>query len=103
MPSAAYQFSFESNTQWTEYYCTGGEIQEYAKRTAHKYGAYKYIKFHTELIGATWNEDEGKWYVSLKDVRSGKVSLFAKYFFDIVTCETNQSLGIRPLKIHVTF
>ncbi|OAG37828.1 hypothetical protein AYO21_07934 [Fonsecaea monophora] len=72
VPSAAYQFSFESNTQWSEYYCTGGEIQQYVKRTAHKYGAYKYIKFNTELIGATWDEDEGKWHVSLRDVETGK-------------------------------
>ena len=62
VPSAAYQFTFESNTQWSEYYCTGGEIEQYVKRTAYKYGAYKYIKFHSELISGRWNEGEGKWH-----------------------------------------
>ena len=77
VPSAAYQFTFESNTQWSEYYCTGGEIEQYVKRTAYKYGAYKYIKFHSELISGRWNEGEGKWHVTLRDVRTGAVSLLA--------------------------
>ncbi|KAG9665052.1 FAD/NAD(P)-binding domain-containing protein, partial [Aureobasidium melanogenum] len=72
VPSAAYQYTFESNTQWSEYYCKGGEINEYLKRTAHKYGVYKYIKFKTELKGATWQEDTGKWVVDLQNLLTGE-------------------------------
>ncbi|KIW17966.1 hypothetical protein PV08_05161 [Exophiala spinifera] len=72
VPSAAYQYTFESNSQWSEYYCTGGEIEKYLIRVAHKYGVYKYIKFQTEFSGATWSEDEGKWEVKLRNRLTGR-------------------------------
>jgi cation diffusion facilitator CzcD-associated flavoprotein CzcO len=36
---------------------------------------YKYIKFKTELKGATWQEDTGKWVVDLQNLLTGEVSL----------------------------
>lgn len=79
VPSAAYQYTFESNTQWSEYYCCGAEINEYIKRTAHKYGVYKYVKFRIQYDGATWHEDSGKWEVKLTDLESGKVNAICLY------------------------
>ena len=75
VPSAVYQFTFESNTQWSEYYCSGGEIQHYVKRVAQKYGVYKYVKLQIEFVGATWKEEEGKWEVKLKHLPTNKVSV----------------------------
>jgi cation diffusion facilitator CzcD-associated flavoprotein CzcO len=72
VPSAAYQYTFESNTQWSEYYCRGAEINDYIKRTARKYGVYKYITFKTEFLGSTWHESNGEWEVFLRDLSSGK-------------------------------
>lgn len=73
VPSAAYQYTFESNSQWSEYYCSGAEINEYIKNTARKYGVYKYIKFRHEYRGATFDERSGKWKVTLTDTAKGKV------------------------------
>ncbi|EXJ70270.1 uncharacterized protein A1O5_06338 [Cladophialophora psammophila CBS 110553] len=72
IPAAAYQLSFENNTQWSSYYASGPEILEYWKRVAHKYDVFKYMKFNTEVTEARWNADDGLWAVKLKDTNSGK-------------------------------
>lgn len=74
VPSHCYQYTFESNTQWPEYYSEGKEILEYFKRTAKKFGVYKYIKFNHVLKGANWDADAGKWHVDLEDTTNGNVS-----------------------------
>jgi cation diffusion facilitator CzcD-associated flavoprotein CzcO len=73
VPSHSYQYTFESNTQWSEYYCEGAEIERYFQRVARKFGVYKYIKFKHMLKGATWNAEEGKWHVKLEDLTTGRV------------------------------
>ena len=73
IPSHSYQYTFENNSQWSEYYSSGPEIQRYLQRTAHKYGVYKYVKFRHELKGATWRANEGKWELKLEDLDTGRV------------------------------
>jgi cation diffusion facilitator CzcD-associated flavoprotein CzcO len=73
IPSAAYQYTFESNTQWSEYYSTGGEILRYFQRTAWKHGVYRFTKFRHELKAATWVEETGKWELQMKDLQTGEV------------------------------
>jgi cation diffusion facilitator CzcD-associated flavoprotein CzcO len=72
IPSAAYQYTFESNTQWSEYYSTGGEILRYFQRTAWKQGVYRFTKFRHELKAATWLEEQGKWELRMKDLQTGE-------------------------------
>lgn len=75
IPSHAYSFTFESNPEWSSYYAPGDEIEAYLKKVATKYDAVKYMKFKKEVIKAEWNDGEGKWYVTLKDLVTGQVSL----------------------------
>lgn len=72
IPSASYQYTFESNTQWSEYYASGPEIQRYLLGVARKYGVHKYIKFQHHFEGATWNEQLGKWEISVNDVAGNR-------------------------------
>jgi hypothetical protein len=74
IPSHSYQYTFESNTAWSEYYASGPEIQQYLLNTARKYGVYKYVKFRHELKGATWHADEGKWEVKIQNLQTGEVN-----------------------------
>jgi cation diffusion facilitator CzcD-associated flavoprotein CzcO len=73
VPSHAYQFTFENNTAWSRYWATGPEIQSYLKHTATKYGADKYMKFNHLCEQARWNEQEGKWQITLKMTDTGEV------------------------------
>ena len=79
IPSHSYQYTFENNSQWSEYYSSGPEIQRYLQRTARKYGVYKYVKFRYELKGATWQAEEGKWELKLEDLGTGRVSSRPNY------------------------
>ncbi len=85
IPSHAYQFTFESWTQWTEFYSAGHEIEEYLQRVARKYGAYKYIKMRHQVVGATWQEDKAIWSVQVQDLASGEVFTDTCDFFIAAT------------------
>ncbi len=73
IPSHAYQFTFESWTQWTEFYSSGREIKEYLQRVARKYGVYKYLKTRHQVVGAAWQEDKAIWSVQVRNLESGEV------------------------------
>lgn len=74
IPSPGYQFTFESNSQWSEFYASGPEIQLYLKNMAKKYGVYDYCKFNHRFVEAHWLEDECLWEVTFEDIPSGQVS-----------------------------
>jgi cation diffusion facilitator CzcD-associated flavoprotein CzcO len=71
-PSHAYQATFETNPDWTQYYSSGSEIWKYFKHIAVKYDAEKYITFNTKIVEARWQEDKSMWKVSLENVKTGK-------------------------------
>lgn len=73
VPCHAYQYTFESNTQWSGYWAGGAEIQQYLLHTAHKYGANKYMRFSRLVEQAAWNEAEGQWHVTIKKLDTGEV------------------------------
>lgn len=97
IPSHSYQYTFESNSQWSEYYSSGPEIQSYLLRVAQKYGAYRYIKFRHELKGAIWHAKEGKWEVKVEDLDTGRVMTSISKFKYLYL------LSSRSLQIPVTF
>ncbi|KAH3907723.1 hypothetical protein HBI56_181320 [Parastagonospora nodorum] len=68
IPSAGYQFTFENNSQWSEFLAGGAEIQEYLTRTAKKYGVYNYCKFNHMFRSAKWHQDRGKWEVVVENL-----------------------------------
>jgi len=75
IPSPSYQLTFEPNSQWSEFYASGAEIQEYMVNLAKRYDLYRFCKLSHEVISATWLEESGEWEVLVKDLKTGKVSL----------------------------
>jgi cation diffusion facilitator CzcD-associated flavoprotein CzcO len=53
-------FSFEPNPDWSGFYAYSDEIQQYFLHFADKYGLRKYVQVNTEVVSATWDEEEGK-------------------------------------------
>ncbi|KZT22659.1 FAD/NAD-binding domain-containing protein [Neolentinus lepideus HHB14362 ss-1] len=66
IPSHTYQYTFEDNTEWSSFYAPGPEIRQYLERVANKYKVNKYIKLEHELVGAYWEDAEGKWRLRIK-------------------------------------
>ncbi|KAJ5924897.1 hypothetical protein N7454_007536 [Penicillium verhagenii] len=81
IPSAAYQYTFESNPEWPEYYSEGAEIQRYFQRTAWKFGVYKFTKFKHQLRGAKWCEERGKWDLTIENLETGEIFIDSCDFY----------------------
>jgi cyclohexanone monooxygenase len=68
VPSHLYSYSFELNPDWTRSFSPQPEIQEYLRRTAHKYGVLDKHLFDTEVTAARWDSEREQWLV---DTTSG--------------------------------
>ncbi|KAH0835350.1 putative sterigmatocystin biosynthesis monooxygenase stcW [Fonsecaea pedrosoi] len=73
IPSHNYQFTWEPYPEWNYFYSPASEILEYFRRLAKKYELYRFIRLSHKVIGATWNESEGTWNVTIEDLTTGRV------------------------------
>ena len=74
IPSAGYQYTFEDNSQWSQFYSGGAEIKQYVKAVAKKYGTDRYIKLRHKVKDAKWNEEDGKWQFTIENLATGEVN-----------------------------
>jgi 4-hydroxyacetophenone monooxygenase len=61
-----YCYSFAPDNEWTEFFSQAPELQDYFERTAEDYDVVGHIRFDTEVTGARWDEDSGRWSVGLR-------------------------------------
>ncbi|KAI1441461.1 hypothetical protein F5Y02DRAFT_410773 [Annulohypoxylon stygium] len=66
VPSHAYQLSFESWTEWSQFYAGSPEIWLYWNLVANKYNVRQHMHFNHKCIEAMWNETKSKWSVKLE-------------------------------------
>lgn len=60
IPSHLYEFSFAPN-RWSRRFSPGPEIREYIEGVARRFGALERIRTGTEVKGARWEGERGKW------------------------------------------
>jgi cation diffusion facilitator CzcD-associated flavoprotein CzcO len=63
VPSHLYSFSFAPNPGWSRSFSPQGEIQDYLRRTATDFAVRPHIRFHHEVLGATWDDGAQRWCV----------------------------------------
>ena len=63
VPSRLYSFSFAPKADWSRTYAPQGEIQEYLRECAHRFGVVDFIKFSHEVTDARWNDERKHWEV----------------------------------------
>jgi cation diffusion facilitator CzcD-associated flavoprotein CzcO len=66
VPAHTYTFPFEANPEWSSFYSSAGEIQEYMLKLAKKWNVDEFTQYNTEILSATWDEAEGIWKVRIK-------------------------------------
>jgi cation diffusion facilitator CzcD-associated flavoprotein CzcO len=66
VPSHIYAFPFDPNPNWSRFYSSGEEIEEYIKSTVEKWNLGRDIQLNTKVIGATWEEDTGRWHLTVE-------------------------------------
>lgn len=72
-PSHYYSYSFELKPDWSRYYPTGPEYQEYLLEVVEKHRLREHIRFGTKVRSATWLESDKRWEVVTED-RTGAVT-----------------------------
>jgi len=60
IPSHLYEYSFAPNS-WSRRYAPQAEIQAYVEGAARRFGVLDRVRTGTEVRGARWDEERGKW------------------------------------------
>ncbi|HJT56854.1 MAG TPA: NAD(P)/FAD-dependent oxidoreductase [Ktedonobacteraceae bacterium] len=63
IPSHLYSFSFALNPNWSYMYSPQPEIWDYLRSCAKRYGILPHIQWNSELLSASWEEDEQCWHI----------------------------------------
>jgi len=66
VPSAIYAFPFEPNPEWSHFFSTGGEIQDYFVRTVTKWKLDEHVQFNHRVAEARWVEDRARWRLEIE-------------------------------------
>ncbi|KAL4804106.1 hypothetical protein BDV18DRAFT_153494 [Aspergillus unguis] len=66
VPAHIYAFPFDPNPNWSRFYSSGAEIQDYIKRTAEKWNLLRDVHLNTKVVRARWLETEGIWRVTVE-------------------------------------
>ena len=64
IPSFLYSYSFEPYAEWSRSFSKQGEILEYLKMCANKYGIYNHIQFNTEISNLAFDKELGFWTIT---------------------------------------
>lgn len=65
VPSALYQYSWDTNPGWSRTFATGSEIQAYHRDVAERHGVMKHIRLQNEVVAA--HHGPGGWRVKTDD------------------------------------
>jgi 4-hydroxyacetophenone monooxygenase len=61
-----YCYSFAPSNEWTEFFSQSSELQRYFERCADEFDVRDHIRFETEVVGATWDDDARRWLVTTR-------------------------------------
>ncbi|KAG9244397.1 hypothetical protein BJ878DRAFT_534602 [Calycina marina] len=67
IPSHLYTFSWDPNPDWSHYFAYGPEIQKYFEGFAKRNNSEQYMKLNSKIVEAQWNEEGGKWTITIED------------------------------------
>ena len=60
-----YCYSFEPADHWTEFFAQQPELQAYFQGVMERHGVDQHVRWGTEVLGATWDDDAATWTVEL--------------------------------------
>jgi cation diffusion facilitator CzcD-associated flavoprotein CzcO len=63
VPSHLYSFSFAPNPRWSRSFSPQGEILDYMRATARRYGVLPHIRFGTPVTAMRWVDDADVWQI----------------------------------------
>jgi len=61
-----YCYSFEPNTEWSEFFARQPELQRYFEGCLESYGVRKRVRFETEVLAAGYDEKTARWTLRVR-------------------------------------
>ncbi|KAK4499757.1 hypothetical protein PRZ48_007943 [Zasmidium cellare] len=74
VPSHAYTYAFALNADWPKYLSPSDDIFRYLARVVDCFELRRFMNFNISVQSCIWNENEGQWHVSLRNVETGEES-----------------------------
>ena len=62
-----YCYSFEPSDHWSEFFARQPELQAYFDDVMRRHDLTDHIRFSTEVLGASWDDDAREWAVTVRD------------------------------------
>lgn len=63
VPSHLYSFSFAPKPDWSRSFSPQSEIWAYLRDCARRFGVLPHLRYDSEVLSATWQEDRGHWRI----------------------------------------
>src|SRR5690625_3186589 len=73
-----YCYSFEPNHDWTHYFAEQPELRRYFEAVLDRHGLAPHIRWRTEVVAATWDDEAGRWSVTLRSADGTTSTLHAR-------------------------
>lgn len=72
IPSHCYQYSWRPNKEWSNFFSTAEEIEAYLCKVCKEENITQSIKLSHQVLAARWDEDQGRWNVRIRNLRTGE-------------------------------
>ena len=66
IPNYYYSYSFEPTEHWRHFYSEQPEILQYLGDVMARHDIAPHVRFNTEVVGATWDDDSATWQVQVR-------------------------------------
>jgi 4-hydroxyacetophenone monooxygenase len=78
----SYQYKFEKHYPWSQHYPEAAETLKYVRHVVEKHGITSHLRLNTRLLGATWDEEAGKWDVRIAGADGKEEILQSNFVFN---------------------
>ena len=82
--SRQYCYAFEPGDHWSEFYCQHPELRAYFTTVFDRYELGPHCRFGTEVTGAEWDDDAGRWCVAIRSADGEVDALDARFVISAV-------------------
>jgi 4-hydroxyacetophenone monooxygenase len=79
-----YSYSFAAEDEWTEFFARQPELQSYFERAASEHDLVEHIRFETEVLAATWDEESATWGIRVRAADGSEEVLRARVVISAV-------------------
>ncbi len=79
-----YCYSFEPSDQWTEFFAQQPELQRYFEGVMTKHAIEPHVRWNTEVVGASWDDDSATWSVRVRGADGTEETLGARALISAV-------------------